>query len=171
MGNRRLRRLVYGALLLALAVGVQNLRLLLPLPPFGSMFIIGSLVNMLLLLSGRLAGLAYTIGSCLLLAGVAFLQGQLPIFFVVPVAIGNGILAFWGAFFWDRPLLWLAPFIKAVCLWTMALFLLSQVVHMPEAAGAALLFMMSWPQIITGLGGVILARFIWQRLELQRRIS
>lgn len=169
MGRRRLRRLVYGALLLALAVGVQNLRLILPLPPFGSMFIIGSLINMLLLLSGRLAGLAYTIGSCLLLAGIAFLQGQLPIFFVIPVAIGNGIFAFLGIFFWRSPLLWLAPFIKAAYLWAMTLFLLSQVVHMPAAAGAALLFMMSWPQIITGLSGVILARFIWQRLGLQRR--
>lgn len=166
MVNRQLKNLVYSALLLALAIATQNLRLVLPLPPFISMFIIGSLVNMLLLLNARIAGIKYAAAASLILAGVAFLQGQLPIIFMIPVvAVGNILLAAWGTYFWRSRLIWVAPVIKAAFLGAATLFLLS-LLELPPQIGSALLMMMSWPQVITGLCGIMLAKIIWRRLNL-----
>ena len=51
------KTLVRGAMLIALTVVLQSLRLFIPLPPMASMFFIGTLVNMMLAVTVRLAGL------------------------------------------------------------------------------------------------------------------
>lgn len=50
------REVVRAALLLALLLVVQSLRFVVPLPPFVSMFAIGTLVNACLLISLEVAG-------------------------------------------------------------------------------------------------------------------
>lgn len=51
------KTLVRGAMLIALTVVLQSLRLFIPLPPMASMFFIGTLVNMMLAVTVRVAGL------------------------------------------------------------------------------------------------------------------
>ena len=50
-------KLVRGALLVALALALQSLRLVLPMPQLLSTFIIGTLVHMMLVLTLQLSGL------------------------------------------------------------------------------------------------------------------
>ncbi|MBR5589228.1 MAG: hypothetical protein IKW41_03675, partial [Phascolarctobacterium sp.] len=50
------KKLVLGGLLVAIAVILQASRLVLPLPPLLTTFIIGTLVNMMLVLCVRLNG-------------------------------------------------------------------------------------------------------------------
>lgn len=50
-------KLVRGALLVALALALQSLRLVLPMPQLLSTFIIGTLVHMMLVLTLQLGGL------------------------------------------------------------------------------------------------------------------
>ena len=63
-------KLVRGALLVALALALQSLRLVLPMPQMLSTFIIGTLVHMMLVLALQLNGLK----TALLLAAWAALS-------------------------------------------------------------------------------------------------
>lgn len=157
------KKIAYAALCLALAVCVQNLRLVVPLPPFVSMFFIGSLVNMLLLLSARTAGAKYSVLMGFILAAVAFMQGQLPLIFLLPaVGAANGLFAYLGSRFWQSRLIWLVPFVKAAFLWG-AMLIILKIAALPESKAAALTLMMSWPQLVTGLLGVAIAKFVLKR--------
>lgn len=83
------KTLVRGAMLIALTVVLQSLRLFIPLPPMASMFFIGTLVNMMLAVTVRLAGLKPALLAVVLLPFFAYLQGQLPIPLLIPVVIGG----------------------------------------------------------------------------------
>ena len=83
------KTLVRGAMLIALTVVLQSLRLFIPLPPVASMFFIGTLVNMMLAVTVRLAGLKPALLAVVLLPFFAYLQGQLPIPLLIPVVIGG----------------------------------------------------------------------------------
>ena len=87
------KTLVRGAMLIALTVVLQSLRLFIPLPPMASMFFIGTLVNMMLAVTVRLAGLKPALLAVVLLPFFAYLQGQLPIPLLIPVVTGgNAVL-------------------------------------------------------------------------------
>ena len=73
------KTLVRGAMLIALTVVLQSLRLFIPLPPMASMFFIGTLVNMMLAVTVRLAGLKPALLAVVLLpffANTAFNTGS-----------------------------------------------------------------------------------------------
>ena len=53
MNHHTMQAFARGSLFLAFALMVQQLRILLPLPPFVMTLIIGSLVNLSLVLAGR----------------------------------------------------------------------------------------------------------------------
>ena len=143
------KTLVRGAMLIALTVVLQSLRLFIPLPPMASMFFIGTLVNMMLAVTVRLAGLKPALLAVVLLPFFAYLQGQLPIPLLIPVVIGgNGLM--------------LAPLAKTICMFTSSLVLL-KVLALPEKMVFAIGFMMGWPQMITGICGILLARLITKR--------
>lgn len=84
-------------LILAVTLILQGLRLVIPIPPQVSMFVVGSLVNACLIVAvltvGRRAGLV--VAACTPV--FAWLEGMLPFFpFVFPVALGNSFYV-WAA--------------------------------------------------------------------------
>ena len=156
---------VYAAFFLAIGILLQSIRLLVPMIPGPvNMFLIGSLVNMTLLLAVLCTKNRWLASIGLLLPIVAFVQGNLPLVFLVPiVGIGNVIYALLGYSLWQSKFVWLAALIKPAFLTAGTLFALSLFALPPQAA-AALSFMMSWPQAVTGCLGIVLAKFMLQRL-------
>lgn len=158
------KTLVRGAMLIALTVVLQSLRLFIPLPPMASMFFIGMLVNMMLAVTVRLAGLKPALLAVVLLPFFAYLQGQLPIPLLIPVVIGgNAVFVLICHWAWHRGLM-LAPLSKTICMFTSSLVLL-KVLVLPEKMVFAIGFMMGWPQMVTGICGILLARLITKRTE------
>ncbi len=156
------KTLVRGAMLIAIAVILQSLRLLIPLPPMISMFFIGSLVNMMLAVTVRLAGLKPALLAVFILPVFAYLQGQLPIPLLIPVVIGgNAVFVLICHWTW-RHGLFLAPLAKTICMFTSSLVLL-KVLALPDKLVFAIGFMMGWPQMVTGIIGIVLARIIVRR--------
>jgi len=156
---------VYMAFFLALGIVFQGLRWLLPLPPPVSMFLIGSLVNMTLLLAVRITQRRRAACIGLLLPLVAFLQGQLSIVpMVFLVGMGNAAYVLWANYCWKHLSVWTAPLLKALLLYsgTKGLFF---ALGLTGPLAAALLFMMSWPQVFTGAAGLFLARCLLPRLQ------
>ena len=85
-------KLVRGALLVALALALQSLRLVLPMPQLLSTFIIGTLVHMMLVLTLQLNGLKTALLLAFLLPLTAYVQGQVLLPFLLPVIwLGNFI--------------------------------------------------------------------------------
>lgn len=78
-------KLVRGALLVALALALQSLRLVLPMPQLLSTFIIGTLVHMMLVLTLQLSGLKTALLLAFLLPLTAYVQGQVLLPFLIPV--------------------------------------------------------------------------------------
>ncbi|SFT48991.1 hypothetical protein SAMN02910356_00756 [Selenomonas sp. GACV-9] len=149
---------------LAIAFLFQSLRLLLPMIPGPvNMFLIGSLLNTVMVLS-----IWYTknywaavIGGLLPLG--AFFQGQLPIAWMVPVvAWGNMALIVWAGAFRHKRLLYLGPVVKMVLLYGGTQWVL-QMMKIPEPMQVVMLFMMSWPQLVTAMIGIVLAKQILQK--------
>ena len=68
MNNRRLAR---GAMLIALALALQAVRLVLPLPQPVSTFVIGSLVHMMLDLEAQRSGHSLAAGSAAAAYGIS----------------------------------------------------------------------------------------------------
>lgn len=156
------KTLVRGAMLIALTVVLQSLRLFIPLPPMASMFFIGTLVNMMLAVTVCLAGLKPALLAVVLLPFFAYLQGQLPIPLLIPVVTGgNAVFVLICHWAWQRGLM-LAPLAKTICMFTSSLVLL-KVLALPEKMVFAIGFMMGWPQMITGICGILLARLITKR--------
>lgn len=156
------KTLVRGAMLIALTVVLQSLRLFIPLPPMASMFFIGTLVNMMLAITVRFAGLKPALLAVVLLPFFAYLQGQLPIPLLIPVVTGgNAVFVLICHWAWHRGLM-LAPLAKIICMFTSSLVLL-KVLALPEKMVFAIGFMMGWPQMVTGICGILLARLITKR--------
>ena len=156
------KTLVRGAMLIALTVVLQSLRLFIPLPPMASMFFIGTLVNMMLAVTVRLAGLKPALLAVVLLPFFAYLQGQLPIPLLIPVVIGgNAVFVLICHWAWHRGLM-LAPLAKTICMVTSSRVLLIELA-LTDKMVFAIGFMMGWPQMVTGICGILLARLITKR--------
>ena len=84
------QKLVRAALLLAIAVVIQQIRLLVPLPVLVSTLIIGTVVNACLALAARFTTLTLAMEMTILLPVIAFLQGHLLLAILIPVVfLGN----------------------------------------------------------------------------------
>ena len=152
--------MVRGALLLALALVLQALRLVLPLPLLLSTFIIGTLVHMMLTVTLRLNGRSAALLLGLLLPLTAYAQGQLALPLLIPVVwLGN--IVFVLALSWLGQRRWLAAALpalgKAAVMLCLAWMVLSFLQLDNPAVRQAVLFAMSVPQLLTGIGGVLLA--------------
>ncbi|EHM41165.1 hypothetical protein [Anaeroglobus geminatus] len=141
-----LHKLTRTAGIIAVAVILQSLRLLFPVPPQVSMFLIGSLVNMCLVLAVRTINVRAGLITATVVPVFAWLEGMLPFLpFVFPVAAGNTAFVFLvGRAGEHKPQLFLAAPAKALVLYG-AFRLLFAAFPFPEAVMATLLFIMSWP--------------------------
>jgi hypothetical protein len=154
------KSLVVGALLVAIAVILQASRLIMPLPPLLTTFIIGTLVNMMLVLCVRLNGFTSAAVLSILLPIFAYVQGQLLLPMLIPVvALGNVLFAF----FVERlksGVLWyiIPPVVKAVSMCASAYVVIAFLGIESVAMQKGILFAMSVPQLVTGFTGILCAR-------------
>lgn len=160
---------IRGALFFAIALLFQGLRLIVPLPPMFSMFLIGSLVNMALILTVLYCGREIAVLTGCLLPLAAFFQGQLAIVFLIPlVAIGNAVLVILIDYLWQRRrLLWLVPLVKTLILYGGVMIIIAMF-ELTAQAAAVISFVMSWPQLITATIGLILAGYVDKKIPFNQ---
>lgn len=156
------------ALLLALTLLFQSLRMIIPIPPLLSTFLIGALVNATLLVTLQAAGLLPAVFIACAAPLVAYLQQMLllPVF-IVPVAAGN--IMYVGVFYLlasknKAVVAGLAAVSKTAVLYFSFVWLLSWL-NIPAKVANSLMFVMSWPQLATALLGAALALAVTRRLR------
>ncbi|MDT8900675.1 hypothetical protein [Anaeroselena agilis] len=159
--------LARAALLLALTVIFQSLRLIIPVPPFFTTFIIGSLVNACLLIACETVGLAAAALLAAVTPVVAYLQGLLflPVF-IPPVALAHLLYALIYKTLLARgrfAAIGAATVIKTAVLFAAFTWLLT-FINVPPKLAAGIMFVMGWPQIFTGIMGGVLAAIVVKRV-------
>lgn len=161
-------KLVRGALLVALALALQSLRLVLPMPQLLSTFIIGTLVHMMLVLTLQLGGLKTALLLAFLLPLTAYVQGQVLLPFLIPVIwLGNVIFVLLVRQFKGRHKLALCvpPVAKACVMLLVAWAALSFLALPNPALRKTVMFAMSVPQLLTAVAGILLAEQVKKRLR------
>ena len=153
------------SLFLAVALLLQNARLLFPLLPApANQFLIGSLLHLVMALSIFRTKSPWAAAVGVLLPISAFLSGYLLVAAMIPViAAGNVVYILLVGRWQKSSLIFLVPVLKALLLFTGAqgvIYFLS----LPPPLAGMLSFMMSWPQIVTGTAGILAARSLSARL-------
>lgn len=175
MPDPRLRTLSRTALLLALTIVFQSLRFLIPLPAIASTFLVGSLVNACLLVAAQLTGRKAAFVIACVTPIVAYMQQLLPLpVFIVPVATGN-VLYVWLF----TQLAKIGPVLPAIggaalgkaIFFYLAFSQLLKFIELPPPLAAGLLFVMGWPQFVTGVLGAILSQWVGKRLRRLDRLQ
>lgn len=161
-------KLVRGALLVALALALQSLRLVLPMPHLLSTFIIGTLVHMMLVLTLQLNGLKTALLLAFLLPLTAYVQGQVLLPFLIPVIwLGNFIFVLLVRQFKGRRKLSLCvPPLAKGCIMLLAAWVVVSFLALPNPAlRKTVMFAMSVPQLLTAVAGILLAEQVKKRLR------
>lgn len=161
-------KLVRGALLVALALALQSLRLVLPMPQLLSTFIIGTLVHMMLVLTLQLSGLKTALLLAFLLPLTAYVQGQVLLPFLIPVIwLGNFIFVLLVRQFKDSRKLSLSiPPLAKACVMLLAAWAALSFLALPNPAlRNTVMFAMSVPQLLTAVAGILLAEQVKKRLR------
>lgn len=161
-------KLVRGALLVALALALQSLRLGLPMPQLLSTFIIGTLVHMMLVLTLQLSGLKTALLLAFLLPLTAYVQGQVLLPFLIPVIwLGNFIFVLLVRQFKDSRKLSLSiPPLAKACVMLLAAWAALSFLALPNPAlRKTVMFAMSVPQLLTAVAGILLAEQVKKRLR------
>ena len=174
--NNKVRWLVFTAMMVALCVAFQFIRVLFPvlsaLPisgPFtAAQLVVGALVNLVLIIAtwhvGFWSGASVSVLSTL----IAFMQGQLPFpQMIIAVALGNMTLCL-IVWLLRRPGQRLPGVVAGAALKTGVLWLLVTQVMVAfapnEKIAGVISVMFSWPQFITALVGGALALLIYPRV-------
>ena len=160
--------LVRGAVLVALALALQSLRLVLPMPQLLSTFIIGTLVHMMLVLTLQLSGLKTALLLAFLLPLTAYVQGQVLLPFLIPVIwLGNFIFVLLVRQFKDSRKLSLSiPPLAKACVMLLAAWAALSFLALPNPAlRKTVMFAMSVPQLLTAVAGILLAEQVKKRLR------
>lgn len=161
-------KLVRGALLVALVLALQSLRLVLPMPQLLSTFIIGTLVHMMLVLTLQLNGLKTALLLAFLLPLTAYVQGQVLLPFLIPVIwLGNFVFVLLMRQFKSRRKLSLCvPPVAKSCVMLLAAFAVLSFLALPNTAlRKTVMFAMSVPQLLTAVAGILLAEQVKKRLR------
>lgn len=161
-------KLVRGALLVALALALQSLRLVLPMPQLLSTFIIATLVHMMLVLTLQLSGLKTALLLAFLLPLTAYVQGQVLLPFLIPVIwLGNFIFVLLVRQFKDSRKLSLSiPPLAKACVMLLAAWAALSFLALPNPAlRKTVMFAMSVPQLLTAVAGILLAEQVKKRLR------
>lgn len=146
-------------LILAVTLILQGLRLVIPIPPQVSMFVVGSwsMPASSWPSSPSAAGPAWS--SPPVRPSLPGSKGCCPFSFVFPVALGNSFYV-WAAWRWQRyglPAFCGGALGKAAILYG-SFYLLFACIAFPPAVRHMLLFAMSWPQVVTGVIGAVIGR-------------
>lgn len=161
-------KLVRGALLVALALALQSLRLVLPMPQLLSTFIIGTLVHMMLVLTLQLNGLKTALLLAFLLPLTAYVQGQVLLPLLIPVIwLGNFIFVLLvRQFKGSRKLSLCVPPVAKACVMLLEAWAALSFLALPNPAlRKTVMFAMSVPQLLTAVAGILLAEQVKKRLR------
>ncbi|MGI6539062.1 MAG: ECF transporter S component [Caldicoprobacterales bacterium] len=163
--NKHLKWFTRTAILLALTVLFQSLRVLLSfLPANVSQYIIGSLVNLCLLVAAITVGIKGGLVISVAAPVIAFLQGFTPFpVLVVPIALGNLVLVVIASLLYEKNTI--LAFAAAAVVKFITLYLGVVVIVLPfflagapDKVKAVLSLQFSWPQLVTAsIGGVLAA--------------
>ena len=144
------------ALLLALIIVFQSLRLFLPIPFFVSVYIIGSLVNACFLLAAAAIGWRFALILAVIAPIVAYMQRALPLpILILPIAAANlAYIAGYLLFFAKNRILAIstAAIAKFVIIYLTVIGIV-QYLGVAGKASVMLTMMLGWPQLITGFAG------------------
>lgn len=155
------------AMLLAIALVAQSLRLLFPfIPPQVSMFVIGSVVSATYVLATWRFGVKYGLLLAWITPIVAYLQGMLPIApLILITGLGTSVYVVL-VYVLRHKLLWLLVGVSALCrmviLYVGALLLL-QFLHITGPKTVPILMAFSWPQLVTSTLGIGMAMVVMKR--------
>lgn len=169
------RQSIRAAVLLAVMVVLQSLRLIIPMPPFISLFIFGSAVNACLLLSAETTNCKGTMLIAILAPLVSFLQQAMPmpaIFLPVAIITNVAYILVYQMFLTKNR--WFAVCLASVT--RLAVLYVSSswalhVINIPSQQTAILQAILSWPQLITGIAGGIFCWVLLKRLPLERKTT
>lgn len=161
-------KMVKGALLLALLLIAQSLRLILPIPPFIIIFIIGTFINAIIFTATKTTSLKITLIISIIAPIVAYIQGQLPLIPFIPlVALGNITFAI-AVYITQNKNIMISALIAAICKTTLlisGLHFIIQAIKLPQPIITAMSFALGWPQIITATAGALLGNILIKRLN------
>jgi hypothetical protein len=152
--------LTRAALLLAVGILAQQMRLIVPLPPMVMTLIIGTIVNTVLMLAADSTEKKYCLVMTLALPLVAYMQGHITAFMIPVVFAGNTVYVYCyrkDASFWR--LLIEAPAVKAILMGILMVLLGRLIADMPFwllKKTAPILVGMQW---ITGMTGVMASQY------------
>ena len=184
MKNSYVRYITLTALMLAVTVLFQMLRVLIPamsalvfFGPFNlSVLVVGSLVNLALIITAWRVGFWSGVTVSVLSTVIALMQGHLPGVYMLPVvSIGNIaiVTVVWLLRNQNR---WVAvvagAIVKFLALWAMVSLIVVPIFSGNEAMAkvlTALSITFSWPQLLTALLGGALACILWPRLKMSAR--
>ena len=155
------------ALLLGMAILFQGIRLVVPIPPVWSMFLVGSLVNMCFLVATSAVGVQAGILLALATPIVAHVQGMLPFWpFIFPVALGNTVFVyvFHKLTMKFSVRLVISVISKMVVLYGGFIVMFQIIPIFPDKVQMLILFSMSWPQLVTGIIGGLLYVPVMKRM-------
>lgn len=163
--------MVRGALLIALALVLQSIRVFVPLPNWISAYLIGTLVHMMLVLSLFLNGRSTAFLLSVLLPITAFIQGQILFPVLIPVVmVGNCLFVLlvskWRS---SQRGLFVPPVCKAVCMCILGWYALKFLDLHSVPAVRVMLGAFSIPQLVTGILGIWLARHFLQVFPMRHR--
>lgn len=153
---------------MALALALQSLRLVLPMPQLLSTFIIGTLVHMMLVLTLQLSGLKTALLLAFLLPLTAYVQGQVLLPLLIPVIwLGNFVFVLLLRRFKNmRKLsLLMPPLAKAIVMLLAAWIVVSFLALPNPALRKTIMFAMSVPQLLTAIAGILLAEQVKNSLR------
>lgn len=164
--NKTVRFLTRTAVLLALTVLFQSLRSIIPMPPNVSQYVVGSLVNLSLIVAAVIVGIKGGLIISVVAPLIAFFQGFQPNLIMVPmIALGNIVLVLVIALLYRKNkyvalgagaiLKFIALYIAVVKI-TVPLFLANS----PDGMKATLSLSFSWPQLVTAAIGGVLALIV-----------
>lgn len=154
--------------MVALALALQSLRLVLPMPQLLSTFIIGTLVHMMLVLTLQLGGLKTALLLAFLLPLTAYVQGQVLLPLLIPVIwLGNFVFVLLVRQFKGRRKLALSvPPLAKACVMLLAAWIVLFFFALPNPAlRKTVMFAMSVPQLLTAVAGILLAEQVKKRLR------
>lgn len=158
------------ALLLALALVAQSIRLFVPLPPIVSVFLVGSIVSTTEVLAAWIYGWKAGLSIALITPLVALLQGFLPfppLAFIVALASSAYVLM---AYYWRSRSMWKLYIFTVACrLLTLFLgsFLAMWIFELPMEKGLPIFMTLGMPQVVTASLGLVLGHFLWRRLGIR----
>ena len=164
--HEQIKYLVRGALLLAIALVVQQLRLLLPLPVVVMTLIIGTVVNGVLVLCRRTTTRAITVAVSFALPFVACAQGHILPPVIPVIFLGNTLYALLSGMK-GKPLAYLilvAPAAKALCMGA-GLWLVLTITNMPPDLRLHMVKAFITIQWATGITGLFLADLIGKKID------